>query len=323
MWVCPWVGYRSYRGGGVHSRRQSTAPADASSNPALVAEGLVKRYGRRRRAALAGFDVVINGGGLTALVGPNGAGKSTLIKAWVGLEAPSNGRVLVDGIDPWRNRPQALRRLGYVPQVPALYRALSIAEHLDYARSLRSSFDRRLAERRLAELGIPLDQAAGHLSGGQQAQAGLALALGTRAPILLLDEPLASLDPLARREFLHVLQDAVRAGDGSALLSSHVVTDIEQVCDRVVVLGAGQKLLDAGLDAAIADHRVSPARPQADGTLHRVATFTGAMREMLDLWRLPDPSAAHGITVPDLRSATLEEVVLGYLASSRETGVAQ
>jgi len=131
-----------------------------------------------------------------------------------------------------------------VAQSPALYDGLSVDDHLDLAVLLRPEFDRPYARRRLDELGIPGGQGAKSLSGGQQAQVALALALGTRARILLLDEPLASLDPLARREFLHVLVDAVRADGSTALLSSHVITDIEQACDRLLVLGAGRTLLD-------------------------------------------------------------------------------
>jgi ABC-2 type transport system ATP-binding protein len=297
-----------------------THSSTSRPTPILEARGLVKRY-RRGREALAGIDLVLDGGGLTALVGPNGAGKSTLIKAWVGLERPSRGQVFVRGIDPWRDRRTAVRQLGYVPQAPALYRELSVGQHVAYAAAVRPGFDRMLAERRLSDLGIPLDQRAGELSGGQQAQTGLALALGSRAPVLILDEPLASLDPLARREFLHVLSDAMQAGDVSALLSSHVISDIEQACDRVVVLGNGRKLLDASLGAAVSRHRVAAAGTVAShGPLERVATFADAERRQLDLWRLSDeaPRALEA----DLREATLEEVVLGYLASAREQGPA-
>ena len=124
------------------------------------------------------------------------------------------------------------------------------------AMTLRRSFDPVVARRRLDDLDIPLTSRADELSGGQQAQVGLALALGVRAPVLLLDEPLASLDPLARREFLHVLTDAVRADGSTALLSSHVITDIEQACDRLLVLGGGSVLLDLSIAGAIAEHSV-------------------------------------------------------------------
>ena len=205
----------------------------------LETHDIGKRYGRRRWA-LRHVDIAVPDGSITALVGPNGSGKSTLLKAWVGFERPTEGHLTVDGVDPWRDRGGAIERLGYVPQAPSLYRELTVEEHVTMATTLRPGFDPAVARRRLDDLDIPLTSRADELSGGQQAQVGLALALGVRAPVLLLDEPLASLDPLARREFLHVLIDAVRADGSTALLSSHVITDIEQACDRLLVLGGGR-----------------------------------------------------------------------------------
>ena len=271
------------------------------------AHGLGKRY-RRRHWALRDVDVAVPAGSITALVGPNGAGKSTLIKAGIGFERPTAGRVLVDGIDPWKHRGQAIRRVGYVPQSPSLYRELTVDDHIRLAVTLRPGFDAGLARRRLEQLAIPLTSRADELSGGQQAQVGLALALGTRAPVLLLDEPLASLDPLARREFLHVLVDAVRVDGSTALLSSHVITDIEQACDRLLVLGGGRKLLDLSIAASIAGHRIIEAPAPGDEV---VGSFMDTDGGMLSLIRTPSDAAARG------RAATLEEVVLGHLAAGR------
>lgn len=271
----------------------------------LEARGLAKRY-RRGVWALGGIDLELRAGGITALVGPNAAGKSTLIKTWVGFEKPTRGSVRVAGIDPWKDRSAALAHLGYVPQSPALYDGLSVADHLDLARQLRPGFDRDYARERLAQLDIPADRDARSLSGGQQAQVALAIALGTRAPILLLDEPLASLDPLARREFLHVLSDAVRGDGATALLSSHIVTDVEQACDRLIVLGVGRVLLHDTVADAMAAHSISAAdHPDA------VASF-GA----------PDGSRIWLVRGAGDRPATLDEVVLGYLASGRSTAAA-
>jgi ABC-2 type transport system ATP-binding protein len=246
-------------------------------------------------------------------VGPNAAGKSTLIKTWIGFERPTRGGVTVAGIDPWRDRSAALAHLGYVPQSPALYDALSVDDHLELAVQLRPSFDRAYARARLDQLGIPGGQGARSLSGGQQAQVALALALGTRAQTLLLDEPLASLDPLARREFLHVLADAVRAQGATALLSSHIVTDVEQACERLIVLGVGRVLLHDSVAQALASHRiVADGASSGDGT--PIATFAGPLGERLTLVRHA-PSSVTAATDP--RRASLEEVVLGYLASGR------
>jgi ABC-2 type transport system ATP-binding protein len=268
----------------------------------LQAHDLAKRY-RRGVWALTGIDLEIPTGGITALVGPNAAGKSTLIKSWIGFERPTRGSVRVAGVDPWHDRAAALEHVGYVPQSPALYDGLSVEDHLALAVLLRPAFDRVLARERLEQLGIPRTASARSLSGGQQAQVALALALGTRADVLLLDEPLASLDPLARREFLHVLTDAVRTEGATALLSSHIVTDVEQACDRLMVLGVGQVLLHSSVAEALASHRVTPA---ADAVGEVVATFAGPSGDRIALQR-------HG----DGRPATLDEVVLGYLASTR------
>lgn len=215
---------------------------------------------------------------------------------------------------PWE---AALARLGYVPQTPSLYRDLTVADHLALAADLRPGFDRPAAAHRLEQLTIPLDSRAGDLSGGQQAQVHLALALGTGARVLLLDEPLASLDPLARREFLHVLVDAVRSDGVTALLSSHVITDIERACDRLVVLGVGQKLYDGSVVEALSEHRVGPV--EAGDPAHRlasVATFAEADGRLSTLYRSVDPEAADGT-----RPASLEEVVMGYLVSGRSAAL--
>ena len=271
----------------------------------LEARGLAKRY-RRGVWALAGIDLELPAGGITALVGPNAAGKSTLIKTWVGFEKPTRGAAAVMGLDPWRQRSHALANLGYVPQSPALYDGLSVDDHLDLAVQLRPGFDRAYARERLDQLGIPRAAGARSLSGGQQAQVALALALGTRAPILLLDEPLASLDPLARREFLHVLTDAVRDGGATTLLSSHIVTDVEQSCDRLIVLGVGRVLLHDTVASAMAGHAISTT----DRT-DAVADFAA-----------PDGSRIWLVRGVGDRRATLDEVVLGYLASARTSAVA-
>jgi ABC-2 type transport system ATP-binding protein len=278
--------------------------------PVLETHALAKRYGRRTWA-LSGIDLALPRGGITALVGPNAAGKSTLIKTWVGFERPTRGGVTVAGIDPWRDRAGALAHVGYVPQSPSLYDALDVDDHLALAVQLRPGFDRAYARQRLDQLGIPGHQRARSLSGGQQAQVALALALGTRAEILLLDEPLASLDPLARREFLHVLTDAVHADGATALLSSHIVTDVEQSCDRLIVLGVGRVLLHESVAEALATHGIATDGLVPAGA-RQLATFAGPVGERLTLARRAVAAEGDG-----LRPASLEEVVLGYLASGR------
>jgi len=288
-----------------------TTPPDHIDPPvpaALTTEGLSKRYRSGGPLALDGVTLAVPTGSITAVVGPNGAGKSTLIRTWMGFERPTAGRVTVTGIDPWRHRPEAVARIGYVPQAASLYGDLTVADHLALAVTLRSGFERSVAVERLRSLGIGPSKRASELSGGQQAQLGLAIALATRAPVLLLDEPLASLDPLARREFLSVLVAAVRSDGHTAFLSSHIVTDVEEACERLVVLSAGRVLLDADVAQARGDHRIVAAGAGSP-IAGEVATFAGPGDTRPVLARTADPAVG--------RSASLEEIVLGYLSSAR------
>jgi ABC-2 type transport system ATP-binding protein len=279
--------------------------------PPLAAIGLSKRY-RGGVEALRDVDLEIPAGSITALVGPNGAGKSTLIRAWVGFEPPTRGRVIVAGVDPWRHRADALRHIGYVPQGTALYRDLTVADHLDLAATLRPGFDRAGAEARLSALDIPLKRRPLSLSGGQQVQVGLAVALGTRAPVLLLDEPLANLDPLARREFLTVLVGAVRPSGATAILASHIITDVAQACDRLIVLGDGRVRLHDSIVEAVARHRLAPLGEPPPGW-RSVSVFPAEDGSPQHLVQAVDGHA------PDvsLSPASLEEIVLGHLAAGR------
>ncbi len=274
--------------------------------PVLQARGLSMRY-RRGAWALRDVDLSLAPGGVVGLVGPNGAGKSTLLRLAVGFDRPTGGELSVLGMDPWREREAVLRRVAYLPQSLALYKRLSVADHFDYVAHYRGrGFDRALATTRLAELQVPLGALVGTLSGGQAAQVGLAVALGLRAELLILDEPLASLDPLARRGFIEVLTDGLARTGATAILSSHIVSDIERACSRLVVLGLGEVQLDAGLDEALASHFVWDG--PADAGARLVARLSG--QECLYA------GAADGRPA-GARTAGLEDVVLGYLTAGQ------
>ena len=281
---------------------------DNTDQSVLEAIGLGKRY-RGSVRALNDVDLSLARGGITALVGPNGAGKSTLIRCWAGFERPSHGLVRAFGVDPWRQRSEALRHTGYVPQSPSLYEMLSVDEHLGMAKQLRPDFDRSFAAARLARLGIRPSARGRELSGGQQAQVALTLALGTHADVLLLDEPLADLDPLARREFLQLVRETASIHNTTVLLSSHIVTDIEQVCDALIILGSGRVLAHASIGDLLEHHAVSSAAPIGGGV---VSSFSGADGEQRWLVQDPGPAAA------GQSEATLEEIVMGYLASAKD-----
>jgi len=283
--------------------------ASIDSAPALEAARLSKRYSRGVWA-LRGIDIALPAGAIIGLVGPNAAGKSTLIRTWVGFERPTSGMVRVDGFDPFRQRHEVIQRLAYISQRTPLYRQLTVGEHVEFARSLRPGFDDGFAYTRLDAVGIPHRASAGEVSGGQAAQLALTIALATRARIILLDEPLASLDPLARREFLTALRLAVRTQGLTALLSSHIVTDVEQVADRIVVLGVGRKLLDESVEAVVKNHAIARDGVASPSGTSEVAAITDSSGQPIRVLRTQG-------SLGDLETARVEDVVMAYLAAGR------
>jgi ABC-2 type transport system ATP-binding protein len=248
-------------------------------------------------------------GAITALVGPNGAGKSTLIRCFLGFERPTGGFVTVDGIDPTRDRARALARIGYVGQEPGLYRQLSSDDHVRLAATLRPSFDVGRAREHLDALSIRRAVPLAELSGGQQAQVALALALGTRAETLLMDEPVARLDPLARRGFLTALRDSATENGTTVLLSSHIIGDLEGFCDRLLVLASAAVTFHGSVADARTAHSVVPAADAAGEDV--VAVFAGPSGNKVALVRRNGDG-----------DASLDDVVLGYLAAANRRALA-
>ncbi|MFG2089081.1 MULTISPECIES: ABC transporter ATP-binding protein [unclassified Spirillospora] len=201
--------------------------------PVLHAEGLTKRYGRRE--ALSEVDLRVPAGRVVGLVGPNGAGKSTLLNLACGLLQPTSGTLRVLGSRPAADAAH-LARVGFVAQNTPVYPSFSVADHLRLGARLNPSWDRGLAERRIAQVGLNPGQKAGRLSGGQRAQLALTIAAAKRPELLIFDEPAAALDPLARQGFLANLMEFVAELDAGAVLSSHLLGDIERVCDYLIVL---------------------------------------------------------------------------------------
>jgi ABC-2 type transport system ATP-binding protein len=221
----------------------------------VEASGLGKRYGSTW--ALRECTLAIPAGHVTALVGPNGAGKSTLLNLVVGLSLPSAGEVTVLD-DQLPGSLGALGGIAFVAQDTPLYKTLSVADMLHLTRNLTRRFDQAYAQARLSELGIPLKRKAGKLSGGQQAQVALTLALARRPALLVLDEPVAMLDPIARHDFMATVLAAASADGVSVLLSSHVLTELERVTSYLILLSAGQvRLVGAVGDLLAAHHQAS------------------------------------------------------------------
>jgi ABC-2 type transport system ATP-binding protein len=288
---------------------------------ALETTGLAKRY--HRTWALRDCTLALPAGRVTALVGPNGAGKSTLIQLAVGLLRPSDGTVRVFGVDPRRGGAPALGRIGYVAQDHPLYARFTVADLLHMGRTLNRRWDDGATRRRLDSLDIPLRQRAGTLSGGQQAQVALALALAKRPDLLILDEPVASLDPLARREFLSVLMDAAVADQLTVLLSSHLVGELERVCDHLILMSRSRVQVAGNVDTLLACHRrlVGP-RTDDPGVLPGVAAVIGrshtdrqtTLIARTDTAMLPPLWEAHPLNLEDLVLAYLAEPQSGLLS---------
>src|SRR5580698_5753832 len=219
----------------------------------IETSGLGKRYGGTW--ALRDCSLAIPAGHVAALVGPNGAGKSTLLNLVVGLAAPSAGGVSVLGGRP-AGSPAALDGIAFVAQDMPLYHNLSAADMLHLTRNLNRRFDQASAEARLAELGIPLRRRAGRLSGGQQTQLALTLALARRPQLLVLDEPVAMLDPVARHDFMATVLTAAADDGVSVLLSSHVLAELERVADYLILLSRGRVQVAGEVDDLLGNHRV-------------------------------------------------------------------
>ncbi|WP_406037747.1 ABC transporter ATP-binding protein [Micromonospora sp. NBC_00898] len=278
---------------------------------ALEADQLGKRYGRTW--ALRGCSLRLPAGRVAALVGPNGAGKSTLLHLAVGLLRPDAGAVRVFGRSPHDN-PAVLPEIGFVAQDTPLYRDFTAAELVHLGGRMNKSWDAALARNRLAQLGIPPNLPVGKLSGGQRAQVALALALAKRPRLLLLDEPVASLDPLARREFLQSLMGSVAESDTTVLLSSHLLADLERVCDYLIVLNAAQVQVVGTVDDLVAGHRQLVGPRNDGGPPSGVAAVVRAShtdRQSTLLVRTDGSIVDPSWTVRDVG---LEDIILAYLA---------
>jgi ABC-2 type transport system ATP-binding protein len=276
----------------------------------IAAHGLGKQY--RRRWALQNCTLEIPAGRVSGLVGPNGAGKTTLINLIVGMLVPTVGTIEVCGGVPAADAAQ-LAKVGFVAQDTPTYAGLTVADHLRLGARLNPRWDDAVARSRIDRLGLDPGQKAGRLSGGQRAQLALTLGLAKRPELLILDEPVASLDPLARREFLQVLMEAVAEHEISVLLSSHVISDLERVCDHVAVLVQSQIRVAGDVEDVLATHhRLSgPRREQATlpADLH-VVSASHTDRQSTYVVRTKAPILDPAWTVTGL---SLEDLVLAYM----------
>jgi ABC-2 type transport system ATP-binding protein len=276
----------------------------------LQAQGLGRRYGKRW--ALTDCTLTVPTGHVVGLVGPNGAGKTTLLNLAVGQLAPTSGSITVLGGSPGASTEQ-LAKVGFVAQDTPTYAGLSVADHLRLGARLNRGWDAALARERIGRLGLDPARRAGRLSGGQRAQLALTLGIAKRPELLVLDEPVAALDPLARREFLQGLMEAAAEHELSVVLSSHLVSDLERVCDYLIVLVDSRVRVAGEMDGLLATHhhltgpRRDPARLPAD---QHVVSARHTDRQTTLIIRTDAPIHDPAWTVSRL---SLEDLVLAYI----------
>jgi ABC-2 type transport system ATP-binding protein len=279
----------------------------------LEARGLGKRYGRRW--ALTDCTLSVPAGHVVGLVGPNGAGKTTLLNLTTGMLAPTAGTIEVLGGQP-ASGPDQLAKVGFVAQDTPTYSGLTVADHLRFGAHMNPGWDADVAQERIDQLGLDLNQKAGKLSGGQRAQLALTLAIAKRPELLVLDEPIASLDPLARREFLRILMETTAEHEVSVVLSSHLVADLERVCDYLVVLVASRVRVAGEVEDLLATHRLLTGPRCASQSLPgswQVIQASHTDRQTSLLIRTSDPVLDPAWTSTPV---SLEDLVLAYMSQA-------
>ncbi len=281
----------------------------------LETGGLGKRY--RQRWALTDCTLSVPAGHVVGLVGPNGAGKTTLLHLATGLLAPTAGTIEVLGGLPGSS-PAQLAKVGFVAQDTPTYASLSVADHLRLGAHLNPGWDAGLARNRIERLGLDRGQRAGTLSGGQRAQLALTLAIAKRPELLLLDEPIASLDPLARREFLQSLMEFTAGQQVSVVMSSHLMADLERVCDYLIVLVGSRVRVAGDVDELLAVHHLLTGARRDPATWPpewQVISASHTDRQSTLLVRTGSPIHDPAWTVEQVG---LEDLVLAYM--SRTSG---
>jgi ABC-2 type transport system ATP-binding protein len=282
-------------------------------NAAIATEGLGKRY--RRLWALADCTLAIPAGHVVGLVGPNGAGKTTLLRIAAGMLTPTTGAIQVLGGRPVAG-PEQLARVGFLAQDAPVYARLTVADHLKLGAHLNPAWDAGLARRRIGRLDLDLDQKAGTLSGGQRSQLALTLAVAKRPELLILDEPVASLDPLARREFLQDLMETVAEQQVSVVMSSHLVGDLERVCDYLVVLVASRVQIAGPVEDLLATHHLVSGPRRDPRSLPGGITVISASHTDVQstlLVRTSGPVFDPAWTVSEVG---VEDIVLAYMSQA-------
>jgi ABC-2 type transport system ATP-binding protein len=280
----------------------------------IETHGLTKYY--RRHPALLDVDLAVPSGRVIGLVGPNGAGKSTLLELACGLLRPTAGTITVLGGTP-AGSPAQLARVGFVAQDTPVYTGLTVDDHLRLGAHLNPAWDQELAARRIRQIGLDPARRAGRLSGGQQAQLALTVAAAKRAELLIFDEPVGGLDPLARRQFLQSLLDFVAELAVTVVLSSHLISDLEQVCDHLIVLVASEVRVAGEVDDLLdTHHRLVGPRAELDELTAGAEVIQAEHQVDHSTLIVRFPAGLPAASPPTSERLSLEELVLAYLTGS-------
>lgn len=310
--------------------RPGTEPADledaaagvgvSTQVPAVETVSAGMRYGDRW--ALRDCSMSIPPGSVVAVVGRNGAGKTTLLQMIVGLTRPVAGVVRIAGRPSWPAGADLLSRVGFVAQDKPLYRGLRVVDMIRLGSRLNPRWDHQYAISRLADRDVPLRARIGKLSGGQRTQVALVMALAKRPSLLVLDEPLSDLDPLARREVLGALMVDLAERDVTVVLSSHVLADLTRVCDWLVVIDSATVRLCDPIDVLLAGHRQLVGPTELAENLRRryeVVSETSTGRQAVLLVR----GEANELVADgrwEVRMPTLEDLVFAHMKSPASAG---
>jgi ABC-2 type transport system ATP-binding protein len=287
---------------------------DRTGVPAVRATGLGRRYGRVW--GLRDCTLEVPAGAIAGLVGPNGAGKTTLLQMIIGLVDPTEGQASVFGQASRAHTAATLERVSFVAQDHPLYRDFSVADMFRFGRAMNPGWDQAVATERMNALGIPPKRKVKSLSGGQQAQVSLTMALAKRAPLLVLDEPVSSLDPIARLEFMRDVMAAAADTGLTVLIASHVVSELERFCDWLIVLTRGRLQIAGPADDLIAEHRLLIVpRATADAELPGILIHRADSDRHSTVLVRADPVMLAACERPGWQADPVgfEELVLAYL----------
>jgi ABC-2 type transport system ATP-binding protein len=280
---------------------------------ALQTIGLGRRYGSKW--GLRDCTLSVRTGSITGLVGPNGAGKSTLLRLAAGLSRPTTGSVQIFGTPVEPNGAAHLAHMGYLDQSRPLYPGFRVEEMLTFGRRLNRHWNHEAARNWLGEFDVPMRERVGHLSLGQQALVALALTMAKQPDLLMLDEPVAALDPLARQELLRALLSTVAERNSTVLISSHIISELEPVCDDLVILSASRVQIAGRMEEILSQHHIAIGaevngnRPRISGSVINERR-TGRQVTLLVHGTIEEPRPGWIVVEPNL-----EEIVLAYLAN--------